>query len=104
MNCSAVSDWSLRTGIALRKLVRGLLAVAVSTPKQTHAMVSALLVVRFILPQPEATKTKELCRRTDKSHDRSIQEIKQEVMEYLPPRKKGCNRKAAKSNVVRVQV
>ena len=38
---------------------------------------------------------KELCRRTDRSHDRAIQELKSEIQSYLPPRKRCKIRSAA---------
>ena len=31
---------------------------------------------------------KELCRRTGNSHDKGIQELKQEVLPFLPPKKR----------------
>ena len=35
----------------------------------------------------QATKLKELCRRTDKSHDKALCELKHEVLPHLPPPK-----------------
>ena len=46
---------------------------------------------------PEATKFKSLCRRTTKSHEKAITELKQELHMYLPPKKKGGAKKKTKN-------
>ena len=46
----------------------------------------------------EATKFKALCRRTIRSHEKAILELKQELHQFLPPKKK-CPTKKQESEL-----
>ena len=42
---------------------------------------------------PEASKFKNLCRRAGTSHTKASTELKDELIEYLPPKKRGKKKK-----------